>query len=235
MSKAADLNFKSTTCRRKGRLLRFQSITSSTSDGYAQRLGNDLWNDSESIATKVCSQIGRKCRKMFESQVEVCIDWTSFNFQFKDEGVFMSNLLIIYYVTEQQSISQSRRSVLNFKFSVLTFLRSMNNISKLCEAMKFQLQPMSNAITVFIKGCCQEFWLLDLLYLIWPSHSTWATWEWQSYTQKNWFKVAKYDESYTISSLLCQVNKFLTWRKHHSLRLQYCINRRSSWIHRRTD
>ena len=134
MSKAADLNFKSTTCRRKGRLLRFQSITSSTSDGYAQRLGNDLWNDSESIATKVCSQIGRKCRKMFESQVEVCIDLTSFNFQFKDEGVFMSNLLIIYYVTEQQSISQSRRSVLNFKFSVLTFLRSIVALEQnLCE------------------------------------------------------------------------------------------------------
>ena len=32
---------------------------------------------------------------------------------------------IIYYVADQQAIIQSRISVLNFKFSFLTFLRSM--------------------------------------------------------------------------------------------------------------
>ena len=31
-----------------------------TSDGGAQKLGNDVRRNSESIATKLCSQIGRK-------------------------------------------------------------------------------------------------------------------------------------------------------------------------------
>ena len=53
-------NLKSTTYQKKGRLLRFQSIDTATSDGGAQKLGNNFWHDSESIATKVCSQ---NCRK----------------------------------------------------------------------------------------------------------------------------------------------------------------------------
>ena len=51
---------------------------------------------------------------------------TSFDAWFED---FLSNLLlkvIIYCVTGQSSITRSRRSVLNFKFSDLTFLRSMS-------------------------------------------------------------------------------------------------------------
>ena len=46
------------TCQRKGRLLRFElnSILSTvTSNGGAQKLENDVWYDSELIATKVCS------------------------------------------------------------------------------------------------------------------------------------------------------------------------------------
>ena len=53
-------------CLRKGRLLRFEQ---KTSDGCAQKLGNDVWYDSESISTKVCSQIGSKRNAMFESHV----------------------------------------------------------------------------------------------------------------------------------------------------------------------
>ena len=40
------------TCPRKGRLLRFQSNSTATSHGDAQKLGNSLWHDSESTATK---------------------------------------------------------------------------------------------------------------------------------------------------------------------------------------
>ena len=47
---------KSTTCPRKGSLLRFKSNSTATSDGGAQKLGNNVWRDSESIATKVCSR-----------------------------------------------------------------------------------------------------------------------------------------------------------------------------------
>ena len=80
---------------------------------------NYVWHDSELIVTKICSQKGCKWSAMFESHVETCIDWTSFNFWFED---FLSNILLIYFVTDQPSISQSQISVLNFKSSILTFL-----------------------------------------------------------------------------------------------------------------
>ena len=51
---------KWTTSPRKGRLLRFEQNSTATSDASAQKLGNNVWYDSESISTKVCSQIGRK-------------------------------------------------------------------------------------------------------------------------------------------------------------------------------
>ena len=41
-------------------LLRFESNSEATSDGGAQKLGSDVSRNSESITTKVCSQIGRK-------------------------------------------------------------------------------------------------------------------------------------------------------------------------------
>ena len=59
-----------TTCPRKGCLLRFKSNSTATSDGDAQSLEMMLGDDrrySESIATKVCSQIGRKWNVMLES------------------------------------------------------------------------------------------------------------------------------------------------------------------------
>ena len=41
-------------------LLIFESKSTATSKGYVQMLGNNIWYDSESIATKVCIQIS--CR-----------------------------------------------------------------------------------------------------------------------------------------------------------------------------
>ena len=74
---------------RKGRLLRFESNSTATSDGGAQKLGNDVWHDSDSIATKVCSQVGRKWNAMFETHVVTSVDRTSFDFRFDD---FFSSL-----------------------------------------------------------------------------------------------------------------------------------------------
>ena len=78
------------------------------------------------------------------------VDRMSLDFQFED---FLSNLPLqtfIYCVTDQPSITQSRRSVLNFKLSVLTFSRSMScSMSieqKLCKLKIYQLQSMLNAI-----------------------------------------------------------------------------------------
>ena len=74
------------TCPRKGLLLRFQLNSTATSNWTAQRqkLWNDVWRDSESMTTKVYSQICRKWSAMFESHVVTSVDRTSFNFQFED-------------------------------------------------------------------------------------------------------------------------------------------------------
>ena len=45
---------------RKGRLRGFRSNRTAVSDGEALKVGNYVWHDSESMATKVCSQLGRK-------------------------------------------------------------------------------------------------------------------------------------------------------------------------------
>ena len=74
------------------------------------------WNQS-------LQPFGSKWNAMFESHVGTCIDRTSFDFQFKLED-FLGNLLlkiIIYCDTDQPTKTQSRRSGLNFKLSVLTF------------------------------------------------------------------------------------------------------------------
>ena len=74
---------------RKGRLLIFKLISAVISDGGAQKLENNVWHDFELIATKVCSQIGRKWNAMFESHAVTSVDRMSFNYGFED---FLSNL-----------------------------------------------------------------------------------------------------------------------------------------------
>ena len=75
---------KLTTCLRKERLLKFKLNSTATSDGSAQKLGNDVWHDPESIETKVYSQSGCKRNAMFESYVLTCIDRISIIFWFED-------------------------------------------------------------------------------------------------------------------------------------------------------
>ena len=137
---------KLTTCPRKGRLLRFLSNSTATSDGRVQKLGNDVWHDAVSTATKVCSQIFCKWNAMFESHVVTSVERTSFDFWVEE---FFSNLPL-YCVTDRPSITWSWRSVLNFKISVLTFLRSMScstsNEQKLCKVKILQLRSPLNAI-----------------------------------------------------------------------------------------
>ena len=61
-----------------------------------------------------------------------------------------SKQTIIYCVADQPSITRSRRSVLNLKFSILTFSRSMScsmsHEQILCYVKIFQLQSMTSAI-----------------------------------------------------------------------------------------
>ena len=111
------------TCPRKRLLLRFESNRTATSDGAARMLGNDVWHDSESIATKVCSQIGRKRNVTFESHARRA--WI-FDLKISKQSAFVNNHLLCYWPTILNSPSRSQRSVLNFMFSVLTFSRSMS-------------------------------------------------------------------------------------------------------------
>ena len=57
------------TCQRKWRNRSELSSTAATTDGGAQMLGNNVWNDYESIATNVCSQIGRRLRSQMKCYV----------------------------------------------------------------------------------------------------------------------------------------------------------------------
>ena len=116
----------STTCPRKKRLLRFELSSTATSDGGAQKLGNDVRRNFELIASKVCSQIGHKWNAMFENNVVTSVDRTSFDFQFEDFLSYLPLQTFIYCVTDQPSITRSQRSVLNFKLSVHTFSRSIS-------------------------------------------------------------------------------------------------------------
>ena len=114
----------------------------------------EIWPDFPPIpsikaeqTTNVCSKKGNKWILKFESSAETCIGWTSFNFRIKE---FLSNLKlfnsyskITYCVTDEQSITGSRSSVLNFKLFVLTFPMLISCLicieQNLCEKKKFKL------------------------------------------------------------------------------------------------
>ena len=99
----------STTCPRKGRLLRFESNSAATSERGAQKPGNDVRHNSESITTKICSQISRKCNAMFESHLVTSVDRTSFDFLFEDffeQSSFVNIHLLCYWPTIHNSISK---------------------------------------------------------------------------------------------------------------------------------
>ena len=105
------------------------------------------------IATKVCSQVSCKWNAMFESHVVTSIDRMSIIFLLK---IFWAICLckhsstVLLTWSDQPPITQSGRSVLNFKLSVLTFSRlmscSMSIEQKLCKVKIFHFQSMLNAI-----------------------------------------------------------------------------------------
>ena len=105
------------------------------------------------------------------------------NWRFFSWFAFVNNHLPCYWPT---TITWSQISVLNFKFSVPTFLRLMSSLmtvsieQKLCEVKIFQLQSMSNVIRCRDKRCA--FKNSGISCLAW--YSSWAILERQSCTQK---------------------------------------------------
>ena len=110
----------------------------SYSDGWEQKLRNGVWHNSELIETKFCSQISWKWNEMFETLshlVTIHNCWQEkFQFlfwRFLEQSAFVINHLLCFWPT-------IHNSVLSFKFSVLTFLRSMS------KALKFFFQRSKN-------------------------------------------------------------------------------------------
>ena len=89
----------------------------------AQKLGIVLCHASESISTKVCSQIGRKIKcnvwKPCRDEHWLGVDELRFSIErFFEQSATQNNHLPCYWPNINNS---SRRSVLNFKFSLFTF------------------------------------------------------------------------------------------------------------------
>ena len=87
---------QSTTCLRKGHLLRFPSYSTA----------NDLWYDSELIVTKVCSQNGCKRNTMFEGQLRRALTGQALIFNIKIVWAicYSNNHLLCYWPTIHNSI-----------------------------------------------------------------------------------------------------------------------------------
>ena len=128
--------------------------------------------------------VGCKWNAIFESNLEICIDWVRFNFDsifFKQsddsESEFLILKIIINFVTDQPFIT----SFLNLKFSVLTFLRfmtcSMRIEQKMCKENIFQLQSMLNHQQLERGKMCQwkvwghKFWCALSDFEIWLKQS----------------------------------------------------------------
>ena len=142
---------------------------------------------------------------MFESHVVTSVDRMSFYFRFED---FFSNLPLqtfIYCVTDQPSITRSRRSVLNFKLSVLTESQIFE-VDELWTAAQWALSKNCAKWNYFNSNLCwmQQDVLIKglrsriLVFRVWPWYSTWTIQVRQACAQKNRLQVAKYNESCTV-------------------------------------
>ena len=115
-----------------------------------------FWIDSyqsEQFAAKTVAN-EKLCLKAMslQSHVETCIECASFDFRFQDIWSNVLLKIIIYCITDQQSIIRSRRSVLNFKLSVFTFLRLMT-CSSVLEEYWAKIVPRENITTpIFVSN-----------------------------------------------------------------------------------
>ena len=152
-----------TTCPRTGSLLRFELNSTATSDGSAQKLCNNVWHDSESISEWfwINHNQGLQANR---SQMK-CDVWRPCGDQRWQDKLwfsiwrFLSNLslsTIIYCVTDQPSITQSRRSVLisSYQFSLFwSWWAAQWALSKNCEKWK-----NFNSNLWFYVECNKMYW-----------------------------------------------------------------------------
>ena len=156
---------ESTTFPRIGRLLRFKSNSAATSDSGAQKLGNDVRRDSESKATKIWSQIGRRWNAVFESHVVTKADRTLtgrasiFDLRFFYQSAFVNIHLLCYWPTIHSSIS---KICPNFQVISLHFFE----VNELLDEHLAKIVQSENILTpIYVecdktyrsKVCVQEF------------------------------------------------------------------------------
>ena len=99
-------------------------------------------------------------KAMSESYLETCLDWTSFDFRFKDFFCNQPLKIIIYCVTDQPSKTRFRRSFSLFCWNV--------SREKYLNSNYVECDNICRS-----KVCGQELWYI--LSLTWA----WWTWEWR--------------------------------------------------------
>ena len=138
---------KLTTCLRKGRLLRFQLNSTATSDGGAQKLGNDLWqwpawfwiDVNQSLQPDQSKNEKRFVWKPYRGLHWLDELWFS-ALRFFQQSATEKNHFPFYTVTDQASITWSWSSIqnLNFKFSLFCgSLPAWWALSKECVKRKY--------------------------------------------------------------------------------------------------
>ena len=113
-----------------------QTNNTATSDGGAQRLGNDVWHDSESITTNVCSQIGNKWIEMFKGQhwqdkLQLLI------LRFFEQSAFVNNHLLCYWPFIHNLISKISPKFCSQFSLVWGWWAALWAFSKKCAKCKF--------------------------------------------------------------------------------------------------
>ena len=114
-----------------------------------QKLGNNVRHDSDTIATKVCSQIGSKWNVMSESNVVTSVDrqaWFSI-WRFFAQSAFANIHLLCCQTTIHNLILKicPKFEVISSHFFEVNELLN-KHWAKFCQVKIFQLQSMSNAI-----------------------------------------------------------------------------------------
>ena len=167
---------ESPICQRKGQWLRFWLNSTATLDDCEQKLGNYLWHDSESIASKVCSQNSSSGRFIYKSQAErPALTEGASIFNFKQTALEINHLLcnwptIQYFISKISTLICPKFQVLVWRFLCLEDLSYISSsyhfllfVNSLCtqlgnehwatiaEREKIQLKSMLNAIVCIVK------------------------------------------------------------------------------------
>ena len=134
---------KSTRCPRKGCLPRFELNSTAISVGSAQKLGNDVCHDSESIATKVCSQ------NQWQMKLAICLCKESSTVSLTSHHSSMISLDL----EDQSYISSSQFSLFQGRWATRWAMSKIVPSENISNAIYVECEEMYGS-----KVWAQEFW-----------------------------------------------------------------------------